>query len=307
MAGLKICTRWRANSARRRRRISSSLLPENIGPTTTSIQPMLPLTMSTLAPSEFGTVSATLGARYVVPLVCELANTVARFCVPGSLRTRSDSGAIHLLIIERSEGRDDGNAKRFLARDQVGAEDAPRALRVANAYRSGETVDGHGKLDSIFDNLVRQRIRKFHSAGSSIVAAHSVGHVGPAFQKNAAAPVRIQGGVPHGFVLRSAFVDNIQSAFQPHKIAPALVLLARQFYQRFGAQPRAEHQFFAGRRRVAHSARDLRANQFKHSARREQRRNRSQRFGNGMQFWLASAADGDDDFFHERAKSQGRL
>src|SRR5207245_7132746 len=41
------CTRWRAISARRRRRISSSLLPENIGPTTTSIQPILPLTMST--------------------------------------------------------------------------------------------------------------------------------------------------------------------------------------------------------------------------------------------------------------------
>src|SRR5205809_5538108 len=50
MAGLKICTRWRAISARRRRRISSSLLPENIGPTTTSIQPILPLTMSTVAP-----------------------------------------------------------------------------------------------------------------------------------------------------------------------------------------------------------------------------------------------------------------
>src|SRR6267143_1926862 len=52
MAGLKICTRCRAISARRSRRISSSLLPENIGPTTTSIQPILPLTMSTFAPSK---------------------------------------------------------------------------------------------------------------------------------------------------------------------------------------------------------------------------------------------------------------
>ena len=34
-------------SARRRRRISSSLLPENMGPTITSIQPMFPFTMST--------------------------------------------------------------------------------------------------------------------------------------------------------------------------------------------------------------------------------------------------------------------
>src|SRR5690242_1073619 len=42
MPGLKICTRWRAISARRRRRISSSLLPLNMGPHTTSIQPILP-------------------------------------------------------------------------------------------------------------------------------------------------------------------------------------------------------------------------------------------------------------------------
>src|SRR5580658_11124654 len=47
MTGLKICTRCLPISARRRRRISSSLLPENIGPTITSIQPMLPFTMST--------------------------------------------------------------------------------------------------------------------------------------------------------------------------------------------------------------------------------------------------------------------
>ena len=40
-AGLKICTRWRAICARRRRRISSSLLPLNMLPTMTSIQPWL--------------------------------------------------------------------------------------------------------------------------------------------------------------------------------------------------------------------------------------------------------------------------
>src|SRR5580704_18129355 len=50
MTGLKICTRCLPISARRRRRINSSLLPENIGPTITSIQPMLPFTMSTLSP-----------------------------------------------------------------------------------------------------------------------------------------------------------------------------------------------------------------------------------------------------------------
>src|SRR6266404_5976263 len=39
MRGLTISARWPAISARRRRRISSSLLPENIGPQTTSSQP----------------------------------------------------------------------------------------------------------------------------------------------------------------------------------------------------------------------------------------------------------------------------
>src|ERR671919_11053 len=39
MRGLTINTRWPAISARRRRRISSSLLPLNIGPQTTSSQP----------------------------------------------------------------------------------------------------------------------------------------------------------------------------------------------------------------------------------------------------------------------------
>src|SRR6478672_13350178 len=39
MRGLTISARWPAISARRRRRISSSLLPQNIGPHTTSSQP----------------------------------------------------------------------------------------------------------------------------------------------------------------------------------------------------------------------------------------------------------------------------
>src|SRR5690349_24604155 len=39
MRGLTISARWPAISARRRRRMSSSLLPLNIGPQTTSSQP----------------------------------------------------------------------------------------------------------------------------------------------------------------------------------------------------------------------------------------------------------------------------
>ena len=46
MIGLNTCTRLRAIMERRSRRISSSLLPENIGPQIASIQPRLPVTMS---------------------------------------------------------------------------------------------------------------------------------------------------------------------------------------------------------------------------------------------------------------------
>ena len=42
MRGLKIWTFWRAICARRTRRISSSLLPLNMLPTMTSIQPARP-------------------------------------------------------------------------------------------------------------------------------------------------------------------------------------------------------------------------------------------------------------------------
>src|SRR5690349_18885967 len=46
MAGLKTCTRLRAIMDRRKRRISSSLFPENIGPQITSIHPTFPVTIS---------------------------------------------------------------------------------------------------------------------------------------------------------------------------------------------------------------------------------------------------------------------
>src|SRR5580704_6162661 len=46
ITGLNTCTRLRAIMARRNRRISSSLLPENMGPQIASIHPRLPETKS---------------------------------------------------------------------------------------------------------------------------------------------------------------------------------------------------------------------------------------------------------------------
>src|SRR6516164_9410671 len=100
MAGLKICTRWRAISARRNLRINSSLLPENIGPTTTSIQPMLPLTMSTSAP---------------LAVLAELTNRF--FQLPGgtSLGMRRSFFPVHSLVVKGGKGGDQRDTEGLLA------------------------------------------------------------------------------------------------------------------------------------------------------------------------------------------------
>src|SRR5713101_6616642 len=109
MTGLKICTRCRAISARRSRRINSSLLPENIGPTITSIQPMLPLTMSTAAPASYS---------YANTFGCE--NSASHHRAARTNQTVPMSFvAIDGGIEERSEGVDHGDAEGVLAGDEV--------------------------------------------------------------------------------------------------------------------------------------------------------------------------------------------
>src|SRR5215813_3162696 len=132
MAGLKICTRWRAISARRRRRISSSLLPENIGPTTTSIQPIFPLTISTRAPRRLD----------------GLENWPLR------LRRSSGNLLVHLAIVKRRKGGNKGKAKGFLARNETTREHPPSSFGVAKANGPGKSVDGNRQLDAEVEHFV---------------------------------------------------------------------------------------------------------------------------------------------------------
>src|SRR3954471_15009550 len=73
IAGLNTATACRAISARRRRRISSSLLPENIGPPTTSSQPpaigCMRITPGSLGGGQDGEVGEYLRPRVRDPLV----------------------------------------------------------------------------------------------------------------------------------------------------------------------------------------------------------------------------------------------
>src|SRR5216684_5795440 len=178
MAGLKICTRWRAISARRRRRISSSLFPENIGPTTTSIQPMLPLTMST--PLLPYCALSFVGARYIVPSGRSQDRPLQK--LPRSLCRRT----VQFPIVERREGRDHCQAERLLPRDEIVAQDAPGALAVADADRACVVINRHRKLRAAGQNFFRQRFWDFDAPRAAEMSAGAVGDVSPAFEEDSA-------------------------------------------------------------------------------------------------------------------------
>src|SRR5262252_3860905 len=157
MAGLKICTRCRAISARRSRRISSSLLPENIGPTTTSIHPMLPFTMSTQS------------------LLAQQKPS----------RPRSCRRPVHLCIVERCKGRNHCQTERFLARNQVAGQHAPSSLPVPNANFARKAINSRRKFHPANEHLFGQRFRQFDTSRAPEVPASTVGNIGPALQEYA--------------------------------------------------------------------------------------------------------------------------
>src|SRR6267143_4374449 len=222
MAGLKICTRCRAISARRSRRINSSLFPENIGPTTTSIQPILPLTIST----------RLLLAKFP-PLLTPICS---------HLLSRSGRCMVHLRVIRRGKGRDDGHAKCLRAANQAARKHAPGALGVANSYRSREAIDGRGEFHSVLQNLSCQGVRDLDPARSSVMPVAAIRHVGPALQQDP----------PLAFLL-----DDVQPTLQSDKISPRFRLLARQVHQCFDPLPHSLHQFRSICWRVTHAAVDL--------------------------------------------------
>src|SRR6266852_2861596 len=219
MAGLKICTRWRAISARRSLRINSSLLPENIGPTTTSIQPILPLTMSTVAPWESGAFRNLCHAPRHNQIFRAAANDRALL-----LRTCSDGcGPIHAFIIERGEGRNHG---------------------IANAHGAGKFIDGNGKFDAIIEHFAGKGFRNLDAARAAVMTTSSIGNIGPALEEDVTMPDLLRGRMPQHFLRRRAFLDNIKTALQAHEVLPGSPILSSKSHQCFRALTRATHQFF---------------------------------------------------------------
>src|SRR6266849_2749287 len=262
MTGLKICTRCRAISARRSRRINSSLLPENIGPTITSIQPMLPLTMSTVAAasccyaSTFG--CGNSGANSMQPAYSDArllpgagrefprlrSNTPHGFAGEASHRMASRI-AVERGVEEGSKSVDHGDAEGVLAGDQVPRQHAPGALGVAYALAARVGINRRGQLRAAVEHLDRERCGDQDAARlAEGTAPGAVGDVGPVFQEHQPLPV---------------YLPDVKAALEPDEVPPPRIAPTVHVHQRLSALPRPGHQLDASRRRAANAAFDLHA------------------------------------------------
>src|SRR5947208_783277 len=93
MMGLNTCTRLRAIMARRNRRISSSLLPENIGPQITSIQPRLPVKNSIRQYTSVEALSTRARPQTLAPYDWTMAKATHRSITPELLDCAGPNGA----------------------------------------------------------------------------------------------------------------------------------------------------------------------------------------------------------------------
>jgi len=108
------------------------------------------------------------------------ANTVTR-----SLRRRP----VHLYIVERREGHHHCQPERFLARNQIIAQHAPRTLPIANPNGAGVAIDRNRKLRTARQNFFRQQLRNLYAPRAAEMSADAIGNVSPAFEKDAAGAV----------------------------------------------------------------------------------------------------------------------
>jgi len=182
------------------------------------------------------------------------------------------------------EGADCGKTKCVLTRDEIVGENAPSALRVADAVGARKRVDGNRQLHALVDYLRHERLRQQDAAGTAEggVAA-PVGRVNPILEKHPP---------------RGVFVNHVEPPFEPDEIFPRLVFLASDADHGVGALARAGHGFGARKRRVIHAARCVDGANFELDVVADYGSKRGERFTNGIQFWAARAANGDRDRLH---------
>jgi hypothetical protein len=202
---------------------------------------------------------------------------------PCSTLTCGGGFAVHFSIVKRCKRGDHRDAERFLARDQIRRKNAPGALGVAHSYGPGELIDGYGQFHASIEHFVGELRRDFYSAGTAVVAERGVANVGPTLEEDAAF---------------AFFAHDVQAAFEADKVLPRFVSLFREAEQRFGPLARAAHQFLPRQWRVADSTLHIKADHVKFRAISEQNTKALERFGHGVEFRTARAADRDFNLVH---------
>ena len=143
-------------------------------------------------------------------------------CALTRLRSRL---SVNRAIKKRREGVDDGDPESILSRDEIAGEDAPRALRVANAVASGKFVNGFGQLQAVVHHTFYERFGKDNTAGLAEKAPpSSIAYVRPVLEKNKS---------------RIAVSNDVQASFEADEVFPRLILFTRDMYQDFSALARA--------------------------------------------------------------------
>src|ERR1700687_4785074 len=134
------------------------------------------------------------------------------------------------------------------------------------------------------------------------MATHTVGHVCPAFQKHAAAPILLQSRAPLHLFRRCSFQQNIQSTLQADEVPPTGAIHTRQLHQSLGALAGAAHQLLAGSRRRTDAALDLYPDNFELRMGSEDIRKCLKGFGDGAKLGASFASDSESEFIHLSTK-----
>src|SRR5260370_1712633 len=91
-------------------------------------------------------------------------------------------------MVERRERCHHCQPERFLPRNQIIAQHAPRTLPIANPNSAGVAIDRNRKLRAARQNFFRQQLRNLYAARAAEISLDAIGNVSPAFEKNAAGP-----------------------------------------------------------------------------------------------------------------------
>src|ERR1700730_18105718 len=95
-------------------------------------------------------------------------------------------------------------------------------------------------------------------------------------------------------------MNHVEPAFQPNEISPGCIRLTSNANECFSALSGTGHQIVARERSMADAARDFDRHDIEIATGTKESAKTGERIAYGLPFRFAGAANGDEDFFHQR-------